>query len=76
MSRIEYFIFCIGLVLISEHVAARRTSKVEPRYDKSLQTYIYEPTFDDEYQADATTMFPPLIESTNPVSSSCNHNID
>lgn len=68
MLRIEYLVLCISLVLICKQVAARSPPKVQKRHDEVLQTYIYEPN--DDYQADATTAFPPLVEydSNNPVS--------
>lgn len=61
MLRIEYLVFCISLVLICKEVSGRGPPpKVQKRHDEVLQTYIFEPN--DDYQADATTAFPPLVE--------------
>lgn len=72
MFQVKALVLCaILLVFIRQTIEAGKltNAKINQRHDKELQTFIYESNGDDDVQADATTIYPPLIEEpSNPVS--------
>lgn len=78
MFQVKSFVVCAILVLMWQHIEAGKLTKTRnnKRYDEALQTDIYE-TVDDDMQADATTVYPPLVEEPpNPVSIENSPNYD
>lgn len=70
MFQVKTLILCAILLFMWQHIEAAKLtkSKNNRRYDEQLQTYIYESS-DDDMQADATTIYPPLVEEpSKPVS--------
>lgn len=65
MFRLRYLILCAGLLFICKHVEAQGPKNNRRRHDEMLRSYVFEPSDDypaGELQADATTMYPPLVE--------------
>lgn len=70
MFREKTLVLCVILLFMWKHIEAGKLprAKSNKRHDEALQTFIYESN-DDDMQANATTIYPPLIEEpSNPVS--------
>lgn len=70
MVQVKSLAVCVMLVFVWQHAEAAKLHRTRnnQRYDEALQTDIYE-TIVDDMQADATTVYPPLVEEpVNPVS--------
>lgn len=72
MFQMKSFVACVILLVMWQHIEAGKLNKIKSnkRYDEALQTDIYESIYvDNDMQADATTVYPPLIEEpSKPVS--------
>lgn len=70
MLLFQHFILCASLLFVCEHAVAQGPPKSGKRYDEALHSYVFEPSDDfSDFQADATTAYPPLVEyETNTVS--------
>lgn len=63
MLRFQHLILCASLLLVCEHAVAQGPPKSGKRYDEALHSYVFEPSDDfSDFQADATTAYPPLVE--------------
>lgn len=76
MFRFEHLILCASLLLVCEHAVAQGPPKSGKRYDEALHSYVFEPSDDfSDFQADATTAYPPLVENETNTVSFCVHKI-
>lgn len=64
MFRIKYLVLCVISLFMWQHIhAAKLTDRKNLQWhDEALKTYVYTSDIDENMQADATTMYPPLIE--------------
>lgn len=71
MFQFKFLVWCVIALFMWQHIEAGKLTKRTNKqwYDEALQTYVYESNIDGEMQADATTIYPPLIEEpSKPVS--------
>lgn len=60
----KYLILYVGFVLMYTTANAQKYVKSGKRYDETLHAYVFEPSDDfSDFQADATTAYPPLVET-------------
>lgn len=65
MFQVKSLVLCVILLFMWQNIEAGKLTKAKSnkRYDAALQTDIYETIDDDGVMlADATTVYPPLIE--------------